>query len=122
MWHVLADIGLIVTVAITGYFAVKFSRDPEGGLRAATHRLEFLPLVMAGRYLAIALLALGAFVYGDMVVIAYFFAVCAVMGVIDTWIYWRRGLPFVTHLIPGALAVLAVGISLMALATQGGPS
>ena len=99
----------------TGSLAFLFLRDPERALVATTHRLEQLPKVMADRYFAFTLLALGAVVYGDFKVIAYLFAVYSFLGFADAWIYSRIGKSYVKHFAAGVLAIIVMITALLAL-------
>lgn len=119
MLETLTYIALVITVLITGYFALIFVRDPEVALDKATHRRELLPLVMTGRYIVVFLLALGVLLLNDVAVAAYFFAVCAFLGLYDGWIYRRRGFPHIKHTITGLLALGAMCLSLLALTSSG---
>jgi len=110
---------LVVTVLITGYYALIFVRDPEAALDIATHRRDLLPQVMAGRYVVVFLLALGALVFNNVAVAAYFFAVCTFLGLYDGWVYRRNGLPHFKHTITGLLALGALCIALLALTSSG---
>ncbi|OWU75214.1 hypothetical protein [Phaeobacter sp. 22II1-1F12B] len=115
----LTYIALAITVMITGYYAVIFIRDPEVALERATHRRELLPLVMTGRYIALFLFALGVMLLNDIKLSAFFFSVCAFIGLYDGWIYRSRNLPHFKHTITGLLALGALGISILALVTSG---
>ena len=84
---VLSAAGVLVTAALVGVFLY----DTETGLRQTTHRAEDLPKVMTDRYIAMAALALGATLYGDLNVIAFLFAAFAFMGFADALIYARGG-------------------------------
>ena len=123
MLDVLVDITLAVTLLITGYYAVLFLRDPQAAMATATHRLELLPQVMAGRYVVVFLFTLGVtvhfLVFRDAAVAAWFYAVCAFLGLWDGWIYRRRGLPHFRHTITGLLALGAFCIALLALTIPG---
>ena len=112
-------IAIVITVMITGYYAVLFARDPETAMATATHRLDLLPRVMAGRYIVLFLLTFGVLLMNDIRVSAYFFAVCTFLGLYDGWVYWSRGLPHFKHTITGLLALGALCISLLALTTSG---
>ncbi|MFC3117983.1 hypothetical protein [Jhaorihella thermophila] len=117
------DITLVVTLCITGFYAVIFVRDPQAAMETATHRLDLLPRVMAGRYVVVFLFTLGVsihfLVYRDAAVAAWFYAVCAFLGLHDGWVYRRHGLPHFKHTITGLLALGALCITVLALATSG---
>ncbi|MFV0515229.1 MAG: hypothetical protein ACK5MY_16595 [Jhaorihella sp.] len=119
MLPTLTHIALLITVLVTGCYAWIFVRDPESAMKIATHRSEYLPRVMAGRYVVLFLFALGVLAYNTAAVSAYFFAVCAFLGLHDGWVYWRHGLPHFKHTITGLLALGALGIALLALTTSG---
>ena len=112
-------IALAITVIITGYYAVIFIRDPETAMVRATHRPELLPNVMTGRYIVMFLFAFGVLLLDNAKFSAFFFAVCAFMGLYDGWIYRSRNLPHFKHTITGLLALGALGISILALVTSG---
>jgi hypothetical protein len=111
----LVTVCLLVTVAILGLLAFAFWSNPARGLAQTTHRVEMLPLVMADRYTAFAVLALALIVFGDLRLIAIFFAVCAFMGFADGLIYARAGHPHIKHTLSGVLSVVALGVTLAAL-------
>lgn len=108
-----------VGVLVTGALALVFLCDPVAGMAAATHRAEKLPEVMADRYVAFAVLALGATIYGDLNVIAVLFAAFAFMGFADAWIYARGGFAYVKHLGAGIAASVVVLMALLAVAVKG---
>jgi len=102
--------GAIAFLVLAG-LAYAFWSDPEKGLRQTGHRREQLPLVMAGRYLAFAILAAFLTLYGDLNILILFFAICAVMGFTDARIYARAGYPHGTHTAAGVLSLAALGIA-----------
>lgn len=108
-----------VTVLILAALAWAFWSDPQRGLEQTTHRLEKLPLVMADRYTAFAVLALVFTLYGDLNVLIALFAVCAFMGFADGLIYARAGHPHMKHTISGVLSTVALGIATAARVTEG---
>jgi len=108
-----------VTVLILGALSLAFWTDPDRGLAQTTHRLEALPLVMADRYAAFAVLALVFTIYGDLNVLIALFAVCAFMGFADGLIYARAGHPHMKHTISGVLSAVALAIAAAARLTQG---
>lgn len=109
----------VVTFLILTALAYAFWTDPEKGLTQTTHRLEKLPLVMADRYTAFAVLALAFTIYGDLNILMIFFAVCAFMGFADGMIYARAGHPHMKHTISGILSVVAFIVTLMARLSAG---
>ena len=104
-----------VGILVTGALALMFLRDPVAGMAQTTHRIDKLPEVMADRYIAFAMLALGATLYGDLKVIAVLFTSFAFMGFADAWIYARGGFPIAKHLGAGIAAAIVVVVALMAL-------
>ena len=108
-----------VTVLILALLAWAFWTDPDKGLEQTTHRLEKLPLVMADRYTAFAVLALVFTIYGDLNVLIIFFAVCAFMGFADGRIYARAGYPHWKHTLSGILSTVAFCIAVLARLGQG---
>lgn len=104
----LATLCGLITAAILTLLAYAFWTDPDKGLAQTTHRLEKLPLVMADRYTAFAILALAFTLYGDLNVLILFFAICAFMGFADGLIYARAGHPHWKHTTSGLLSVLAL--------------
>ncbi len=105
---------------VTGALAFLFMRDPLSALRLTTHRAEKLPQVMADRYVAMAVLTIGATLYGDMKVIAVLFGTFAFMGFADAWIYRRGGFPIAKHMAAGVLALIVVVVALLALSAEEG--
>jgi hypothetical protein len=108
-----------ITFLILGGLSYAFWSNPEKGLRQTTHRLENLPLVMADRYAAFAILAAFLTLYGDLNILILFFAVCAFMGFADGRIYARAGHPHWKHTGSGILSVVAAIIALMARFSAG---
>lgn len=102
-------------VLVTAVLAVLFLRDPVAGMAATTHRPEQLPQVMADRYVAMLILALGATVHGDPAVIAVLFAAFAYMAFHDAWIYARAGFAVARHLGAGIAALIVVAVAVLAL-------
>lgn len=110
----------VITLAILGSMAFAFWSNPERGMALTTHRAELLPRVMADRYTAFAALALAVILFGDLRLYAAFFAVCAFMGLADGAIYARAGHPHMKHTLSGVLSVIALGVTLAALAVEKG--
>ncbi len=102
-----------------GVLALVYLRDTSDGLNLSGHRAEKLPEVMADRYVGFAALALMAALYGDYMVIAALFAVFAVMGLADAWIYARGGYGYARHLAAGLAGFLVTGLALIALGISG---
>jgi hypothetical protein len=110
----------VITLVILSGLALAFWTNPARGMAQTTHRLEQLPLVMADRYTAFALLAIAVILFGDLRLYAAFFAVCAFMGFADGVIYARAGHPHMKHTFSGVLSVIALGVTLTALAVEKG--
>ena len=110
----IAMIGSGAGVVVTGLLATLFTLNPAKGMVEATHHAEQLPQVMAGRYIALTMLALGATIYGDMAVIAFLFAVFAFLGFADAFIYARANRPMAKHLIAGITAAIVAAVALAA--------
>lgn len=108
-----------LTAVILALLAWAFWTDPDTGLEQTTHRLEKLPLVMADRYTAFAVLALVFTIYGDLNVLIALFAVCAFMGFADGLIYARAGHSHMKHTISGVLSSMALAIATAARLTEG---
>jgi hypothetical protein len=109
---------VVVTIVILGLLAFAFWSNPARGLAQTTHRVELLPLVLADRYTAFALLAVAILVFGDLRLTAAFFAVCAFMGFADGLIYARAGHAHMKHTFSGVLSVVALGVTLAALIVE----
>ena len=99
-----------VGVAVTFVLAAAFLFSPAFGMAQAQHRLERLPRVMTDRYIAFVALALGATLYGDMMVTAYLFGVFAFMGFADAVIYARSANPNWKHIAAGVAATIVSGV------------
>lgn len=99
--------------------ALRFRSDPEKAMHTVEHVGAALHWVMAGRYLAFALLALGATLYGDFVVICGLFGVFAFLGFYDTVLYSRLGAPIATHLWAGLGSLIVAGTAFAALSGGG---
>lgn len=106
-------------ILVTGLLATMFIRDPAKGLVQTTHRLEFLPMVMADRYIAMCFLAVGATIHGDLKVIAWLFAAFVLMGFADALIYARAGHPYMKHLLSGVAAAVVVAVAVAGMASTG---
>jgi hypothetical protein len=106
-----------LAAALLAYMALLFWRSPDNGLKQTTHKLENLPLVMANRYTAFAILGAAIVISGNLALLAVFFAVSALMGLADGWNYARSGLPHIKHTASGVLALVALGITLIARGT-----
>jgi hypothetical protein len=105
-----------LAVLILVVLAALFWHNPENGLKQTTHRRENLPLVMANRYTAFAVLGTAIVLSGHLPLLAVFFAVCAFMGFADGWNYARSGLAHIKHTASGVLSVVCLGVTLAALA------
>ena len=106
-----------LATALLVYMAFLYWRDPQNGLEQTTHRLESLPLVLANRYTAFAILGAAILLRGDLTLLAVFFAVSALMGLADGWNYARSSLPHIKHTMSGVLAIIALIITLIARAS-----
>lgn len=102
-----------LATALLAYMAVLFWRDPENGLKQTTHKLENLPLVLANRYTAFAIIGAAIVLSGNLTLLAVFFAVSALMGLADGWNYARSNLPHIKHTMSGVLAIIALGLTLI---------
>ena len=101
-------------IFMTGYLALIFLRDPQKAMVQVTHRVEYLPKIMAGRYFAFFLLTIGATLSRDPQVIGVLFAVFAIVSFYDTWIYQRDGHPFWPHFAAGVASSLVAVVALLA--------
>jgi hypothetical protein len=110
---------LVIGVVLVGYMAFLFWTDPARGLRETTHRMEKLPLVLADRYTAFAVLGGGMIFFGDYPIITVYFLAGAIMGLSDGAIYARAGHPHIKHTVSGVLSVLAMIAAAAAWATLG---
>ncbi|MEP2784009.1 MAG: hypothetical protein ABJO67_11530 [Pseudoruegeria sp.] len=119
MMLVFVNIPLLITAILLPLMAFLFWTDPKRGLRETTHRAECLPAVMAGQYLALAALAIGILNFADLKMTAFFFVVCAFLGLVDAAIYVRAGHSYIKHTLAGVLALVAFAITLTALFTNG---
>lgn len=102
-------------VLVTGALAALFLRDPVAGMVATGHRAEQLPQVMANRYVAMLVLALGASLYGDLKAIALLFAAFSYMAFHDAWIYARAGQAVGKHIGAGVAALIVVLVASLAM-------
>ena len=93
----------VICLTLTGGFGILFALNPAKGLALASHRLEQLPLVMSDRYIGTAFLLLGALMFGDYRLLAWFLAVVGIAGLGDVMIYARAKAPVLPHLIASAL-------------------
>jgi hypothetical protein len=102
----LAMIAAAIGGLVTLWLAVDFARDPEGGMRRATHRPELLPRVMVGRYAAFTVLAFAAALHGDPAIVLVLFVVFGGISLYDAALYGRAGHAYAPHL----AAALGCGI------------
>lgn len=119
----LATLAIILSgagILVTGLLAVVFLRDPVTGMAQVTHRAEQLPEVMTDRYIAFTGLTIFATLYGDMKVIAAWFAALGFMAFADAFIYQRAGFPIAKHMAAGVAAALVMIVALLALRAEGG--
>ena len=100
---------------VTGVLAALFLRDTVSGMAATAHRAEQLPRVMANRYVAMLILAIGATVHGEPEVIAVLFAAFSYMAFDDAWIYRQVGQPVVKHIGAGVAALIVVVVAILAM-------
>ncbi len=108
-----AYLGILAIALVVVVFAlgVYFLIAPERAMAFATHRREDLPLVMAGRYFAMAAIMAGALYDGRPAVIAFVFAVMGFSALFDALIYRRQGKPYIKHVFSAILsAALVLGI------------
>lgn len=103
-----------MALLVTDGLTVLVMRDPVAGLARIDHHLEDLPQVMAGRYLTLFVLALGAAIHGDPIVFFGLFVAFAVASAADTFIYARKGKKYGPHLAAGVASVAGAGLSLIA--------
>lgn len=96
------------------WIALQFRSNPSAALHSVEHLEAALPWVMAGRYLAFALLSIAATLYGDLSVIAGLFGVFAVLGFFDTVLYSRLGAPVFKHLTAGLGALVVAAVAFIA--------
>ncbi|GKY87798.1 hypothetical protein [Sinisalibacter aestuarii] len=101
-------------ILVTGYLAAIFVANPAAAMRKVHHLPEFLPQVMADRYVANLVLAVAATLYGDLSVIAVLFAVFAFMAFADAAIYARASKPYMPHFIAGIGAGIVAAVALAA--------
>jgi len=104
----------VIAVLVTGGLVAMTIRDPVSGLRRLGHLPERLPEVMVGRYIAFFVLAIGAAIYGDPVVLSGLFVGFAVASAADTFIYARKGQKFAPHLVAGIASLVGAGLCLIA--------
>ena len=107
-----ALIGIVMMLGL----ALAFWESPQKGFALTTHRPAELPYVMADRYMAFAMLLVFFFYYGDLYPLAAFFFVGSFMGLVDGYIYARRGLPHWHHTGAGLLSLAGCGTALVAAA------
>ncbi len=106
---IIIALGGILSVIVI-YLGILFQFAPERGLVFATHKVEYLPSVMANRYFSMAAVMIGALVYGKPEVIAFVFAATGFGPAHDAWIYARAGQPYKKHVLPAVLsAYVAIG-------------
>ena len=100
-------LGWALTLTVV-YLAWAFWRNSDKGLAFATHRAEQLPRVMVNRYFVIFMFMGGALVSGNLLWIAYAFAVNGFAPLWDALIYRNAGQPYKKHLVPAALSAVVV--------------
>ena len=107
-----------LSVLVTGALALMTMRDPVGGLKKLDHLPERLPHVMAGRYLSFFVLALGAAIYGDPLVLLWLFVGFTVASAVDTMVYYNNDEPYGPHLQAGIATAVGVIICLYVLVSE----
>lgn len=101
-----------LSAGLTLLFAGLFAFAPETGLEFTTHRPDQLVLVMAGRYLGLAVFAIGVLIWGDLKMAALFFGIGGMLGLIDGLIYLSAGYPHWKHTSVGLLGLMASGTTI----------
>lgn len=109
----LIKVFLCLSALMTGVFAFLFAFYPQVGLDLTNHNQDQLVSVIAGRYLGLSLFALVIAWFGDLTLMAAFFAIGTILGLIDGYIYLSAGLPHWEHTIVGLLSAIALAITLL---------
>ena len=108
------EIAVLALGAVAVVMLVRFIRcwiaDPPAAMRMSTHHPDLFPQVMAGRYIFMVLVLLGAMATLNILFMAFVFAALAFLGFYDAAIYARAGRPHAKHLQAGIACVLAVAI------------
>jgi len=111
-------LGWALTLTVV-YLAWAFWRNPDKGMAFATHRAEQLPQVMVDRYFVIFMFMGGALISGNLLWIAYAFAVNGIAPLWDALIYRDAGQPYKKHLVPAVLSGVVVLWALFLYMTGG---
>ncbi len=98
---------------IVVWLAVLFFWKPERGLTFATHERDYLPEVMANRYLAMALIMAGALYDGEPALIAFVFAATGLSAAHDARIYARHRKPFFKHVFSAVFSAIVAAAALL---------
>lgn len=105
--HYLA-LGIAVFLLVLG---IVFVMAPEKGLAMTRHRAENLPIIMAGRYFFMALMALGVAFRGSVSDVTYVAAGLAGVAVFDALTYYRAGTSILPHIVAGLGALLVMFVA-----------
>lgn len=92
--------------------AFLFWRDLDAALDSSGHRLDQLGKVLAGRNIGMAVLAVFAILYRDRKVLAVSLGIFAFLGLIDGFIYWYQGYPWVEHATVGLIMLAGLAVLL----------
>ena len=116
----IAALGLVwFGVAVTGVIACICLYNPAAGLAKLSHEIEQLPTVMLGRYLAIFGFSFFAAYYADFIVLLAWLTAASFMALFDAALYARQSKPYGTHLAAGVLTVIAIGLIVAAIFSNG---
>lgn len=102
-----------IAAGLLAIVVVLLAMNRQAGLKMIGHRVEMLPQAMLVRYGGMALLAAIAAFLGLPSLLAATLFVFAVIGLGDTFIYRRAGLPFLRHLFVGGVALLLALLALI---------
>lgn len=116
----IAALGLVwFGVAVTGVIACICLYNPAAGLAKLSHEVEQLPTVMLGRYLAIFGFSVFAAYYADFIVLLAWLSAAGFMALFDAALYAHHRKPYGTHLAAGVLTVIAIGLIVAAIFSNG---
>lgn len=112
---ILAALGVVWTSVL----AIVFLRDTDKGMDMTAHVTEDMPKVLRNHYVPFAVMAFGATLYGDLLVIAGLFAAFSYMGFADVYTYKKVGKPIAKHMSAGISGAIVVVFALLALKSTG---
>ncbi|MEM1361026.1 MAG: DUF4267 domain-containing protein [Pseudomonadota bacterium] len=100
---------LISTISLA-FLGVYFLTFPQEAMDYTQHTADQMPLVLGGRYLAMAAVIVALAVWGSSQLVAIVLLIFAGLGLIDAMIYRSVSLPTFGHWFAAFFALLGAGL------------